>query len=666
MGSHKGWDRHFITIEGLTMKSGRSLQLAKGQFGVVDMESAPNRQGLLVTSTFTGLKNRKFEMRLGVAPIQPSRSQSDKALSTPVFKLSEIVDLKVAAPKVKGIKTDHFIIGYDGIHEDSAIKLQNGDNEVIDIGLEGQSIGMLGFKNGKTVVKLYLNAPNTGSFTDQEIVEKAVEEFNRKTLIGGVPITNYVEATPTNSLNSTLTGTAYKYFTLNVPDNGDYTSLALVQAQYPLFKVERVEYLAEMSKYTILAPENTVLDDYEVTGGAIIKNCQNCPSGYTQDGDLCVSTVDLTYEWEAGDSCYAQTETYNITLADDECGNNRLAELQEAYPELTITVVDSGTPSGNSKRSVTLSGSSGTANITIGGTDYLATYTTSQTVTAQNFVTAHAAAINTATGGTLTSSGNVITLTDATTGFPAMLIANVSGNLNGTVGALTAINSPVAGGCMTSYTTTVMTNVICEDCSPLYNGLFTSEAPVPFDSINWEKAVKTYDPDALMGISFKAKQTIVAGDETYRDQVGFIASSVRLTIAGGYPQTISESFKEGSSSGRFKVKLISRAEEPESWGGMFYDWEDRSNVHFAGRKRFDDNNYGNWILGQESHLKPTSQYVDYVLSIRTVRMSQSFSGEVIENFNFHILAEVGRHKDVEDILNAMATEVGIPTVQAYS
>lgn len=663
MGSHKGWDRHFMTIDGNVMRNGRSLSIAKGQFGVVDMEAAPTNRGQVVTDTFTGLVDRKFELRLGVAPLTPSRSQSDKAESTPAFKLSEITGLRVDAPTQRGIKPDHFIVGYDGIHPESAIVLNNGDNETIDVGIEGEAIGLLGYAGAKAVVKLYLEAPNTGSFTNQEIVENAVETFNRMTLVGGVPITTYVEATPTNSLSTTLTGTSYTYYNLVIPDNGDYSSLGRVQAQYPTLEVQRTEHIGGVSTYTILAPTPTVIADYVVEGGAILAECDECPAGYTLDGDLCISDTELTYEWAAGDVCFAQAQTYTITLGDDECGENRLAELQAAYPDLTIAIATA--PTSNSSRTITITGTSGTANINIGGTNYLATYATSPTVTATNFMTTHQAAIQTATGGTLTRTGAVITLTDATTGFPAITATNATGDLSATLGTVTVVNANVTGGCMTSYQTTVLTNIVCEDCSPLYNGLFTSEAPAPFDMIDWVKAPKVYDPNALMGISFKTKPTIVSGDENFRDQLPFIASYVKLTVAGGYPGEIVENYNEGRN-GRFAVKMVNRGSEPENLGGSFYDWEDRSNIHFLGRTRLEGNNYGKWALGQESHLKPNVNYVDYVLSVRMVRFAQSFSGEKVENFNFHILAEVGRHQDVEDVLNAMATEAGIPTVQAYS
>jgi uncharacterized protein YfiM (DUF2279 family) len=57
---------------------------------------------------------------------------------------------------------------------------------------------------------------------------------------------------------------------------------------------------------------------------------------------------------------------------------------------------------------ITLTGTGGTANITIAGVNYLATFNTDLTTTASDFVTSHAAAILAATGQVVTSSGAVI------------------------------------------------------------------------------------------------------------------------------------------------------------------------------------------------------------------------------------------------------------------
>lgn len=663
MASHKGWDRHFVTIEGLTMKSGRSLNLAKGQFGVVDMESTPTNRGNQVISSFGALSPKnKLELRLGLAPLGVTRSQSNKALSSKAFKISDVIGLRVDAPKQKGIPVDEFRLGYNGIEDSSAIVLENGDNEVIEINMCGKALGLLGATGGEYTVKLYIEAPNEGAFTNQEVIENAVDRFNKITLLGGVPITNYVEATPVNSEAVALTGADYTFFKLRVKDNGDATSLALVQAQYPNNEVKLESNEGGYSTYVILAPAATVLANYTYSAVSLVPGC-DCPDGFTLTDGLCVSdTVPASIAWTAGDTCKASSHVYTIILADDECGTNKLAALQAAYPDLVITVA--GSPTANSSRALTLTGTSGTANINVAGTNYLATFATNLATTASNFVTAHAANILAASGTTVTANAGVLTFVHASSGFPTITITNATTDLAGTLGAVAVVNTPSTGGCMTSYSTTVVTDVVCEECSPILNQLFTSEAPEPYENVSWKKAPKVYSATAKMGINFKSKAQIFAGDETYRDSTPFIASPVRLRVTGGEP-TVSESFTVGRKN-RMAVKIISVAQEPESFGGDLYDWEDRGNVFFTGRSRFEDNNFGNWALGQESHLKPTAQYVDYVLTVRINSYAQSFSGELNETFNFHIIAEVGKHQDIEDILNDLATAAGIDTVVAYS
>lgn len=85
---------------------------------------------------------------------------------------------------------------------------------------------------------------------------------------------------------------------------------------------------------------------------------------------------------------------------------------------------------------VTLTGTSGTANVTINGVAYLATWDTSLTVTAANFVTLHKAALGIA-GIKISSAVAVITLTHKrahiVTNRVIATVANVSGDLAGTV-----------------------------------------------------------------------------------------------------------------------------------------------------------------------------------------------------------------------------------------
>lgn len=93
------------------------------------------------------------------------------------------------------------------------------------------------------------------------------------------------------------------------------------------------------------------------------------------------------------------------------------------------------------KRTITLSGTSGTCTITINGRAYTATFATSTTVTATNFVTANQAAIALLFGQvSVTSSTNTIIVESGVPGLAitATISAAVTGDLTGTVANTTA------------------------------------------------------------------------------------------------------------------------------------------------------------------------------------------------------------------------------------
>lgn len=109
----------------------------------------------------------------------------------------------------------------------------------------------------------------------------------------------------------------------------------------------------------------------------------------------------------------------------------------------TVTLTNgSGTlPAGTAQvNNIALSGTAGTANVTgVGGLTKLATFNTSLTQTAADFVTAHAAAYA-AVGIIVTSSGVNIIFTAAVAGTPhsAPVITNATGDLAGVSTQVTA------------------------------------------------------------------------------------------------------------------------------------------------------------------------------------------------------------------------------------
>lgn len=62
--------------------------------------------------------------------------------------------------------------------------------------------------------------------------------------------------------------------------------------------------------------------------------------------DFCKNPTVNTFNWKACGSCKVSTDDYIITLPDDECGNGRLKELQEAFPDYNVVAYNEVAPAG--------------------------------------------------------------------------------------------------------------------------------------------------------------------------------------------------------------------------------------------------------------------------------------------------------------------------------
>jgi len=90
--------------------------------------------------------------------------------------------------------------------------------------------------------------------------------------------------------------------------------------------------------FVVLFP-TTVADSTVQTAAAAARYIANFV-GLQQN--ICTQTTPTTVTWVSGATLNQQTQTYTLTIGDSVCGTNRLADLQAAYPSLTISVVNSG------------------------------------------------------------------------------------------------------------------------------------------------------------------------------------------------------------------------------------------------------------------------------------------------------------------------------------
>jgi hypothetical protein len=650
----RGEDRVFTLIDGNVLTSGGSLNLANGQLAVIDL-SLPNTQnGRRVVNAFDGKPaDTNFEIKVGVPPLSLSRTSSDKPYSTLPFKLSEIVDLKVYAPKKAGIKTDEFIIGYNG-KAGTGIVVKEGASDVIDVTLTGDAIALLGYQDGQATVKLYLEYPyvrEDGTCIDcegtvpsmQEIIEKAIIRFKNMKLMGGVPITDFIEILPVNSLSPSLAGIAgevpYKTFTLTVTDDGDFTALGKVQAQYNGYKVVVQERLADTATvYAIIAPSATVLTAYSQSTPSYIKGCASCTAGYTEAVKGFVYSISI------------EDEGADLTTTIDDVPNFVTGSVIKQAQNGSIGIYSVVTSIALSEAQI----ATYKANTPIKNTSVF-TFVGEASAVCINGTTTTIAWVS---GETCNAFPSTYTITLADDECGANKLTKIQAQYPNLV-----ISAGASVLCQTTYTTTVLSDIVCEECSDAFRDLFIATAPSDYERTPWSTAAKTYDPSAEMGIKIKGKPFVLAGSEEYRDDMPFYATSTRIGLAGGYTTFTSESLIAGS--GRFAVKLLSLAEEPQGFGGALRDVEERGRRYFDGTDRLVGNNYGKWVLGQETKLKATSQYVDYVLTVNVKTPIQNL-GASDERIYYHFYVEVGKHANLELLLNKLASAAGKASVKAYS
>ncbi|HSE99889.1 MAG TPA: hypothetical protein VLA48_03250 [Nitrososphaeraceae archaeon] len=372
--------------------------------------------------------------------------------------------------------------------------------------------------------------------------------------------------------------------------------------------------------------------------------------------NVCEDVNTTDYEWTAGEECFKSSEQYTIQLKDNDCGETRLAELQAAYPNLTIA---EGAPSLNSSQTVTVSSDVALV-IIVDGVTYTTADAGTTTQTAAAFVTQHAAAISTATGVTVTNpSTNVLLFTGATEDFPTITSAAQ------TVGTVTTVIAASTGGCQRVYITSVTTNLVCDECSDIFLQPFTSEAPTPFESVEWTKVEEPFNADALMGIRFTGKPFNITPTEATRDEIPFYETSTRIkSIAGGYREmdylNITPAYEYDEM---FSIKRLSRAADRDALGAMLFPVEEVSRTHYLGEVREYDNLFAKANLGEESLFKFTSQYVSYDITWHDTKLSQGMGGRSNITHTHQIWVELGYHDNVEGIVNALAAKANVDIVQ---
>ena len=120
-------------------------------------------------------------------------------------------------------------------------------------------------------------------------------------------------------------------YTLQIVDAGSAGALAAAIAAYGIVSPEtlvRINYEYGVSTYVV-----TSATELTAVGVDVLNFIGMSTFG-------CVLTTPSTTSWALAETLENQQRTVHLTIGDSICGTNRLAELQAAYPDLTVSIVN--------------------------------------------------------------------------------------------------------------------------------------------------------------------------------------------------------------------------------------------------------------------------------------------------------------------------------------
>lgn len=757
-GLNSPFYRALTVANGSVRKTGVSKNLGKGELALVDVKDTTKVGGNIGARVLTSLAgkvkdDKRFQIRLGSAAREFTRSNSSSAYATPTFSLNEVKSVRVSVPERTEQQVDELILGYNGIDPETAFKFNRGTGHFnLWVELTGGAIPFNGSGCVKEIFEVSVHVPEC-DITDtcvecdgcedvdcQGVTNEIIRRLQDKELTGGTRFEDYAEITPIFSCDADADRELIEYifYEITVCDRGTENDLTKVQAQYPGYKVVAKDRVGPNSVYELLLPASEGAPaDYTTTIDSILKDCEDCPAGYaaTDAGYIYAITIeddgaDLTRaiddlpgfvtgsviksgndngvgfytvlvedkltqaqieafltesavkatarfkelgearqicenntveetSWTEKGSCNVSTDRYTITLADNKCGEDRLEELQIAYPDLDIVIADS--TDSVLTGTINLGTTGQTSNINVNGVDYV--ITDNPPNTAADFVAAEAAAILADSGITVTARGDNTLVFTGDTG----LINAIT--ITGDVTWVTNIIAmPNRRACQTKYEATVITNMVCEECDPVFEAMFTSDAPEKYDGNNkWTKLVEPGAAPAgncLCGIRIKAKPFVIDAEEALREDLAFVETSASIKAAAGYPseQRLGVG-RVPNTSDAFEAIYLTKKSDRDNLAGNMRNLEQESMVYFTG-EQYPKGYLERLIKGQVTNLPDSRNQVRvYYIEFEHRVNTQSFANISTDNIVYSIIVEEGKHQDVEALANAVAVGAGLSVVR---
>ena len=630
------------------LTSGYAGNLTKGQLAFVK-DKAKKGLGAEVVSDFQGMnKKERIAIRVGEMTT-PSNLRIKEVASkgTGFFSIDSILDIKAHIPSQVDLKVDHLEVGYNGISDSTALFIPEGKSAILDIAIYGE-VASTFFGQSEYIISKEVYR-ETGE-TMQEVIRRAVKELKEEKVpskTGWASITDelaqFLEIGVIDSSTGKLAGTSWTFSSVSIPDAGESNDLAVVQAQYPTYKVKRTAREDGVSTYTILhlataSIANVSIVDINVKN----KGCAACPAGY---------------------SALTGGVVYSIALEDDGTDQSGLVDGLPGYVATTVEKV--GNSNGVGTYLVVLDDALTDAE----KTSFFATNDIAGTASFTELGSVEDACKKSATTTYTWVAGESCVAT--TKQFSIVLPDTECGTsrlteLQAVYSDLVIGEGAPTGGCKRTYSTYVPTNLVCEECSDIFLQPFYATAPDTFEGVAWEELIPAFDVNAKMGIFVKGKPFYIYPEAHEEDFIPFVETSLKVkSISFGAKGSLLLNY-DGSpydpDTEFAPVRKLQYAQDVNNDAQSLFGAERMGNQHFANKPIHKKNLFARANMSQERLLKYSKKYVQFAVKYQDNGLSQMGASRSDITHEFRIIVEYGKHTDLQDTLNSLAGKLGLEAV----
>lgn len=300
---------------------------------------------------------------------------------------------------------------------------------------------------------------------EEDIVQREVEsscyvkDESGDLVVVDTIVNSSIEITTNNNLVDYINTHIYEIIASTGPNGSDIRDILSDPTAYPEVCVpdfddncsEEIEIVKEEIFAIGVDVENTNIEDFDFGDYTRPVHPQNC-NVYQLDENFnpIEDSIFMDSYMEASEIVYKRVANPTNTscaaasiaplFTDPQIDNISFLLNKGQIGSISILQGSLNVSATRTSYSIGLTGTSGTANIVVGGVNYLSTFNTSLTITASDFVIAHAASILTATGSVVTSVGPNILIIDTDSLSPTVSVVNLTGDLDGSADSVNFTN----------------------------------------------------------------------------------------------------------------------------------------------------------------------------------------------------------------------------------